>query len=163
MSFCPIVIILISSIFFAIWGLLNWDFNRSFRITNAACILVAFFLIYPNMINTIFVSFSCEKIDDTLYLEIDMSEECWTGDHSFYVMCVSIPALIIWGIGMPAYAMVRLRGHYKRGAIFNKEVLSKFGFLYNGYKTDRYYWELTILYRKCLIVFILVFFSLISI
>jgi len=81
-----------------------------------------------------------------------------------YVTVVSIPALIIWGIGMPAFAILMLSRHYRRQTIFtDSKVLSKYGFLYNGYKYHRYYWEMIILYRKCLVVFILVFFGLISI
>ena len=111
-SLLPIVIILISSIVFAIWGWLRWDFERSVILKNFACILVAFFLIYPNMINVIFISFSCDEIDDTLYLEINMSEECWTGDHAKYVLTVAIPALIIWGFGMPLFAIFKLSRHH---------------------------------------------------
>ena len=41
--------------------------------------------------------------------------------------------------------------------------LSIYGFLYNGYRFRTYYWEIIILYRKVIIVFILVFLGLISV
>ena len=124
---------------------------------------MAFFLIHPNIIKTIFVSFSCEKIDDDLLLEIDMSQQCWTGDHLMYVLTVSLPSLIIWGIGMPALAIIMLRRYYVANSLFEVRTLSIYGFLYNGYRFSTYYWEIIILYRKCLIVFILVFLGLVSI
>ena len=34
---------------------------------------------------------------------------------------------------------------------------TKYGFLYNGYRPSAYYWELVIMYRKIVIIFIQVF------
>jgi hypothetical protein len=33
----------------------------------------------------------------------------------------------------------------------------KFGFLYNGYQADMYYWEILIMYRKIALIFVSVF------
>lgn len=43
-----------------------------------------------------------------------MEEECWNGDHYRYTLAVALPALIIWGIGLPIIAFVTL---YHRNAI----------------------------------------------
>ena len=128
----PLVIILASSLIFGLLGWLNASVIYNLTIINPACILVAFFLIHSNIIRVIFISFSCTEIDDTMYLEIDMSEECWTGDHLMIVSTVSIPALILWGIGMPACAIVML--HRKKYKLQEVDTLSIYGFLYNGYK-----------------------------
>ena len=92
-----------------------------------------------------------------------MSQECWTGDHLMYVMTVAIPAFIVWGVGMPAIAILALNRAYVSDRLSEVRTLSVFGFLYNGYKFSRYYWEIIILYRKVSVVFILVFLSLVSI
>jgi hypothetical protein len=65
---------------------------------------------------------------------------------------VALPALIIYGLGIPAYVIIMLR-KYKE----NLNTLStkqKFGFLYNGYKPSSYYWEAIIMYRKTMLIFI---------
>ena len=151
----------------AIWslvGALTGTFKKSVDIKNKACILVAFFLIHPNLVKTIFTCFNCEKIDDDLYLDIDMSEECWTGSHLKYSMLVALPALIVWGIGLPGLAIWMLRKSYVKNTILSVNTLSIFGFLYNGYRPmTHYYWEITILYRKVLIIFVLVFLGQVSI
>ena len=36
-------------------------------------------------------------------------------------------------------------------------VKQRFGFLYNGYKRQNYYWEIVIMYRKIFCIFIAVF------
>lgn len=38
----------------------------------------------------------------------------------------------------------------------------KYGFLFNGYKLNTYFWEVVILYRKILIVMTTVFLSVVS-
>ena len=159
----PIAIIIVSHLVFGLTGWLKGTFRETIKTTNMACIIVAFFLIHPNIIKQVFTSFSCTEIDNSLYLEIDMSEECWTGDHLIYTLSVSIPALILWGIGVPAFAIFKLRGKYVRRRLDSVRNKSIYGFLYNGYKFSSYYWEVIILYRKVLITFILVFFGLISI
>jgi hypothetical protein len=35
-----------------------------------------------------------------------------------------------------------------------KEVQAKYGFLYNGYKDHSYFWEIVIMYRKTIIIFV---------
>ena len=42
------------------------------------------------------------------------------------------------------------------------EVKIKFGFLYQGYKRDNYYWEIIIMYRKILCLFVFVIMSAIE-
>ena len=92
-----------------------------------------------------------------------MSQVCWEGDHIYYAMLVSMPALIVWGMGLPALAIILLRKHYMRSELDDVRVKSIFGFLFNGYRYSTYYWEIIILYRKVFLVFVLVFLSLVSI
>jgi len=78
-------------------------------------------------------------------------------------MLVALPALIVWGIGLPAVAILILMRQYNRDNLNSVTTKSIFGFLYNGYRYPKYYWEIVILYRKVLLVFVLVFLSLVSI
>jgi hypothetical protein len=163
MSLIPLAIILLSIICWGIVGWLTESFRKMLRIQSKATVLVAFFLIHPNLIKMIFISLSCEIVDDDMYLEIDMSEQCWVDDHLIFVLAVSLPSLIVWGIGMPTLAIFLLRRHYITNTLLEVDSLSIFGFLYNGYRISCYYWEIIILYRKVMITFILVFLSMVSI
>lgn len=44
----------------------------------------------------------------------------------------------------------------QKEALATVAVKMKFGFLYNGYKKDNFYWEIIIMYRKILCLFIAV-------
>ena len=63
-----------------------------------------------------------------------------------------MPALIVWGLGIPLFAFILLSRKRKRLNVL--VVKEKYGFLYNGYKRQYYYWEVIIMYRKLTIVII---------
>jgi hypothetical protein len=69
-------------------------------------------------------------------------------------MGVALPCLICWGLGIPFFAFVlmsRVRNNLGR-----MDVKELYGFLYNGYKKEFYYWEVIIMYRKILMIVIAV-------
>ena len=70
---------------------------------------------------------------------------------------VALPSIIVWGLGIPTFAFVLLQKEKDR--LKKIEVKEKYGFLYNGYRRDYYYWEVIIMYRKIVIIFIAVFVS----
>lgn len=45
----------------------------------------------------------------------------------------------------------------ERGTLETQATKQKFGFLFNGYKRDTYFWEIVIMYRKILCIFIGIF------
>lgn len=90
-------------------------------------------------------------------LKPDLNVLCWKGQHWLFSFGVAIPCLVVWGIGIPCFALIMLMRHkHSLTKIATKE---KFGFLYNGYKVETYYWEIVIMYRKVIIIFISVFFQ----
>jgi hypothetical protein len=62
---------------------------------------------------------------------------------------------LLYGIGIPAGVLYMMRRERDRLDIL--EVKEKFGFLFNGFKRRDYYWEIVIMYRKILMIFISVF------
>ena len=62
--------------------------------------------------------------------------------------------IIAWGIGIPALIYILMAKEKENLATV--AVKMKFGFLYNGYKKDNFYWEIIIMYRKIICFFIAV-------
>lgn len=84
-----------------------------------------------------------------------MTIRCWSVAHSFWSYTTAMPSIVVWGLGIPFFALVlmyRERHHLER--VTTKE---KFGFLYNGYQSQYFYWEIVIMYRKIAMIFISVF------
>ena len=61
----------------------------------------------------------------------------------------------MWGLGIPLFAFILLQR--EKDNLKKQETREKYGFLYNGYKKDFFYWEVVIMYRKIMVVFIAVF------
>jgi hypothetical protein len=72
-------------------------------------------------------------------------------------MTTALPSIIVWGLGIPAFAFLLLQKEKHR--LKYPDVKEKYGFLYNGYRKAFYFWEVVIMYRKIMVIFIAVFIS----
>ena len=97
----------------------------------------------------------CRDIDGTKRLITDYQVRCDT-DPQYQILAyyVAVPCIIIWGLGIPATVLTMMSKSSDR--MSTTEVRQKFGFLYNGYKRNNYYWEIVIMYRKILCIVIAV-------
>jgi hypothetical protein len=62
--------------------------------------------------------------------------------------------MFIWGLGIPAI-IYGLMEKLKNGLDTQKAKI-RYGFLYKGYKKDNFYWEIVIMYRKIISLFLVV-------
>jgi hypothetical protein len=130
------------------WSILKREYFMSMT--------VLFFLIYPNLVKTFFSALSCTEIDGKgKWLRDNLIIKCWDSTHLKYSLIVSVPAICVWTLGVPALVLIRMtKQRSYLNSYFNKIV---FGFIYNGYKSSRYYWEFVIMLRKIMIICIAVF------
>ena len=75
-----------------------------------------------------------------------------------YSLILAVPSLIIWGFGIPLYAWIVLAKYKENLDLI--DIREKYGFLYNGYKKNFYFWESVNMYRKIWVIFISVFLKL---
>ena len=113
------------------------------------CIL---FLLYPTMVKQSLAALACEPVGNIYYLAADLQEECFVGRHLYYVFFICIPQIFAYTIGMPCVATLVLRRH--RHDLGNMRVRFRYGILFNGYRPRLYWWELTIAFRKVVLVLI---------
>jgi hypothetical protein len=100
--------------------------------------------------------YSCKDIGtESSRLLKDLEIECDSSEHQNWVYGCAVPAIIFWGLGIPLSAFLFLRSVRKKLHLYSAK--SKFGFMYNGYERQSYYWELIIMLRKIILVFIAVF------
>lgn len=140
--------------------------KERFKSNLTTTLVVLLFMIHTNLVQTsilgfryplrpFFYLFRCKNLGNEsgdeveYYLESDLDVKCWEGMHLFWVFAVALPALVFWGktiivlarilvIGIPlfAYRVLKKNKHLHE----NQEFKSKFGFLYDGYKKEQYYW-----------------------
>ena len=119
-------------------------------------IIVLFFLVYPTIVKSMFSNFSCIEIDKMKsYLNDNTSIECWDLTHKKFSFIVVIPSILLWVVGVPTILLILMAKNRRRLHLDYYRVV--FGFLYNGYKQNRFYWEISIMYRKILLITITVF------
>jgi hypothetical protein len=99
--------------------------------------------------------FKCQDVDGESRLKADLEIVCWQPTHKLFAYMVAMPALIVWGLGLPlmiVWLMAR-----RSGDLASEEARESYGFLYGGYKSDFYFWEVLIIFRKVILIFICVF------
>ena len=163
-SALPLAIVAISYIYWIFHGGIqdSWKFLKREVYTT---IIVLFFFVYPTIVNFMFSNFSCIEIDKlNSYLNEDTSIVCWDLNHKKFSFIVAIPSIILWAVGVPTILLLlmtknrrRLHLDYYRRRLHLDYYRVVLGFLYNGYKTNRFYWEINIMYRKILLITITVF------
>ena len=51
-------------------------------------------------------TFKCIDIDSDLRLQNDLEIKCWSERHSFFSLLIAIPSIIVWGVGIPTFALL---------------------------------------------------------
>ena len=128
--------------------------------------VVTLWLFQPDICHILFASFSCIEIEGKQRLLSDLDIVCWEGNHQIFFNCIIIPGLIIYVLALPAffcYVVHSQREMIELNAIkqdLNKvkqlqveKFITRFGFLFNGYKKQYLYWDLIVMMRKVLVIF----------
>ncbi|CDW91326.1 UNKNOWN [Stylonychia lemnae] len=120
-------------------------------------LVIILFLVHPSLVTFSFNAFKCKEIDEQERVQVDLEILCWSQEHTFYSCLVALPCIIVWGLGIPFFALSILIKMRKK--LENFQIKQKYGFLYRGYRKQYYYWEIVIMYRKIFIIFTVVFIS----
>lgn len=113
-------------------------------------VVIIALLLHSIIIKITFSPFSCKNIDGDLYLNDDLDVKCWVGAHKLYTLSVALPGGIVWGIFIPVFLIYFTHRNKK---FFNElHIKQRYGFVIAGFKSERYYWEIVIIYRKILVI-----------
>lgn len=125
-------------------------------------IIIGMFLVHPTVVSSSFSAWSCNELDtNEFWLIKDYSIQCWTDGHIAWAFNLSLPMIILWGIGVPTIIFIMLlRNKSQRQTV---DFRLKFGYITNGYRGEMYFWEFVILYRKILIITVAVWLASFSI
>jgi hypothetical protein len=154
LAILPVAILVVSVIFWFLYMLIGR--TKTFPVGRmVSSIVVMLFMVHPNIVSYTFLDFKCVDIDGDNRLLADLDVICWSSAHSSMTFFVAIPSIIVWGLGIPFFMFIFLIRSKKSLDII--DIREKWGFLFGGFKKDFYYWEILIMYRKVLIIFISVY------
>ncbi|TNV88113.1 hypothetical protein FGO68_gene1765 [Halteria grandinella] len=119
-------------------------------------VIVILFLLHPTLTREMFNMFNCKNIEGVSRLYNDMDVICYEGMHQTVAFEIALPAIIVFSIGIP---FVGFWAIFKNKDDLEKTLIKKrYGFLYNGYRSGvASYWEIFVIYRKIMLIFIQVF------
>ena len=132
----------------------HWKSTRDgFLVTNVYFL----FLFSPSLIRMSFETFQCEMLCDASLqvMAIDESEPCYAWRHQAIVFVVAVPTLIMLPIST-VLALLYLRAH-RHELKTNKKLILRFGLIFSGYASHRWYWEIFVILRKVVLILIVTF------
>ena len=136
-----------------------WFIIKDYKENVIGSIVVIFYTFIPNVFYYNFFIFMCVNIEDKFYFIYDPSIECWKTDqnHSYMAYFICTPAIIVYSIYLfdkiviiiPIFLLrYMVKEKHRLKAIMNRKMI---GFLINGYRNDKFYWEFVIFARKILL------------
>lgn len=164
----PILLFIISSI--GLWIVKKFKLVHTVDQYVISSYLVTFLLAYPFVITYSISPLACSspregipnlynegdiRYDDYKYLIEIQSIKCDYNNHYSKIIWVTIFGVFVWGFGVPIYIFYKLYGFRKN--LFDEKTKCKYGFLFNGYLHNYYFWDFIILTKKILIIFLTVF------
>jgi len=120
--------------------------GRSFYQYNLVSVIIIVFLLYPSLVRTGFKFFSgsSETIAGNRFLEADFNIIFGSSEHLRWALCLGLPMILIYALGVPFGFLYILRTRradtHRYGKVFT--------FLYTGFQSQFYYWEVVIMFRK---------------
>jgi len=168
----PLLLAFCDALFWLLYSLVSGKYKH-FQPKFISTLVILLFLVHPTITQEMLQSFNCIKVGEVFYLRDDLSFECYTGTHLKFLVIIVIPSVVLWVIGIPLAVFIILS---KQKALILKEeegmseeelarltlLRQKFGFIFNGFRTRLFYYEVVIQYRKVVLILITVTLSVVS-
>lgn len=118
--------------------------------------LFALFLIYPLVSRNILQFFVCQKVGNEYYLETDFTIKCFQGEWMVY-LGYAVFFVVVFPFGIPAaFLFLVWRRRHKLEDI---HTVLQYGFLYQAYQVNAYWFEVVEMGHKLLLTGFLQFFD----
>ena len=149
-AFLPLVILLFC---YMVWmSIYRCKFSEPCKNRYILSCVVLLYLAYPTLVKQSLASLSCVRVGDKLWLTADLQEQCYINFHLVMTLCVSAPQFFLYSVGLPLGAFVIL--YSRRDRLHTKRVQFRWGILYAGFRKEVYWWELSVVVRKCSMIII---------
>lgn len=117
--------------------------------------LYLLFLIYPAISSSVLRLYVCKQIGNTSYLLADLRVQCYTETWTRYSFG-SMALVLLYPIGIPLFFFTLL--YFNKDALRTDRIKAQIGFLYEGYRTDVWWFEIVDSFHKLFLTSVLAFF-----
>ena len=114
------------------------------------------YIVFPSIVRMSFETFQMQEICGAQYLAMDDTELFEGERRRAFAEYVALPAMMLYMLVLPILTMVYF---WKQHSVMwtNHKMVFRFGLLYSGYAKDRWYWEIFVVARKIVLIFIVTF------
>ncbi|KAL4469767.1 hypothetical protein ABPG73_017792 [Tetrahymena malaccensis] len=149
----PLGYLISLSLILIIYGLYK---QRSIKVLMINGAIFLFYFTQNSIVFLLFNMMSCRQIDGQYYISSDISYECYTKDHLNFMKYIGIPGILGWVFLIPLYIIKVV--YRKKQQLEQISFRQNFGFIYNEFKPQFYYWDFIKSYKRLLITCILIFY-----
>ena len=116
--------------------------------------LYSLFMIYPAVSSNVLRLYVCTDIDGTSWLLTDLRVQCYTSQWKTYAFA-SLSLVLLYPIGIPTFFFALLR--MNRSQLSEDRLKVQLGFLYAGYRSETWWFEIADCIQKLTLTSILAF------
>ncbi|CAD8123905.1 unnamed protein product [Paramecium sonneborni] len=120
-------------------------------------ILYLFIQNYTALIKQLFSILAKRQISNLDYIQGDVSLQYGQNNHLNWIFLFAIPALAIIGVVLPFSLLIIL--YIKKNNLNQIKFRRHIGYLFNEYTIQNYYWEWVKLWKKTVIIILLIYFE----
>lgn len=131
MALLPFILVVCSYGFWAIYSICK-RISGTVSAKAISTLVIMLFLVHPNIVQYMFFDFKCLDVDGEQRVQNDLEVFCWDSQHSLFSYFVALPAILVWGLGIPFFAFILL--FRARKDLDDLGTRERLGFLYRGYR-----------------------------
>ncbi|CAK55869.1 unnamed protein product (macronuclear) [Paramecium tetraurelia] len=145
-------------LFFSIYIMLLFLKKGKFQITFMTTTFIYIYIyLFPNIVSGLIGLLSYRKISNEFWVSGNVSYLYNTYQHTIWLISFVIPSLFILGLFIPFLFWFVV--YYNRKQLNSMKVRKMWGYLYNEYKLETYYWETLKILQKEIIILVLLYYS----
>ncbi|CAD8087563.1 unnamed protein product [Paramecium sonneborni] len=146
------------TIFFTLGGIAIITKLIKFEFSYISTTLIYLFIyLQPNIIGGLISLLSFRKISGELWIQGNVAYRYDTISHAQWMISFCLPLIIIFGFILPFFLWYGV--HKNRHSLDKTQVRQTWGYLYNEYKLNTYYWETIKIFQKQIIIIVLTYYD----
>ncbi|CAD8114069.1 unnamed protein product [Paramecium sonneborni] len=150
--------ILYITIFLGLYSLINILKKEKLNSSVATTTLIYIYIYFqPNLVNGFIELISYRNISGFKWIQANVSQRYDTTSHQIWMFQFCFPLIIFISLIIPFYFFFGL--YFNKSNLEKKSIRLHWGYLYNEYKVQAYFWELIKIIQKELIILSLVYYE----
>ncbi|EAR88974.2 transmembrane protein, putative (macronuclear) [Tetrahymena thermophila SB210] len=121
--------------------------------------LIIYIFYFPSINDITISALSCRQIGTKSYIQLDFNQLCWDQNHIKYTLRLIAPIFVIVNFIIPAILFIKMNQLRKNLHSLLFKINYQYGYLFQEYKQEAYYWELVKLFIRVSTIFTIKMFS----